>query len=51
MINFGLRRAAEESELSLVRGSKLPMQVKKGFDPDQVEISRKETRRPRPTFL
>ena len=32
MINVGLIRAAEDNELSLVRGSKLPVQVKKGFD-------------------
>ena len=36
MINVGLIRAAEDKELSLVRGSKLPVQVEKGFDADQV---------------
>ena len=36
MINVGLIRAAEDNELSLVRGSKLPVQVKKGFYADQV---------------
>ena len=36
MINVGLIKAAEDNELSLVRGSKLPVQVKKGFYADQV---------------
>ena len=36
MINVGLIRAAEDNELRLVRGSKLPVQVKKGFGADQV---------------
>ena len=36
MINVGLIRAPEDNELSLVRGSKLPVQVKKGFDTDHV---------------
>ena len=36
MINVVLIRAAEDKELSIVRGSKLPVQVKKGFDADQV---------------
>ena len=36
MQNVDLIRAAEVSELSLVRGSKLPVQVRKGFDADQV---------------
>ena len=36
MINVGIIRAAEYNELSLVKGSKLPVQVRKGFDADQV---------------
>ena len=36
MINVGIIRAAEDNELSLVKGSKLPLQVRKGFDVDQV---------------
>ena len=36
MINVGLMRAAEDNKLSLVRGSKPPVQVKKGFEVDQV---------------
>ena len=36
MINVGLISAAEDNELSLVRGSKLPVQVRKWFDADQV---------------
>ena len=36
MINVGLIRAPEDNELSLVRGCKLPVQVKKGFDADHV---------------
>ena len=35
MTNVRLIRAAEDNELSLVRGSKLPVQVRKGFDADQ----------------
>ena len=31
IINVGLIRAAEDNELSHVRGSKLPVQVKKGL--------------------
>ena len=34
--NVDLIRAAEVSQLSLVRESKLPVQVRKGFDADQV---------------
>ena len=36
MINVDLIMAVKDSKLSLVRGSKLPAQVKKGFDADQV---------------
>ena len=36
MINVGIIRAAEDNELSLVKGSKLPLQVRKRFDVDQV---------------
>ena len=36
MINDGIIRAAEDNELSLVKGSKLPVQVRKGFDAYQV---------------
>ena len=36
MINVGIIRAAEYNELSLVKGSKLPVLVRKGFDADQV---------------
>ena len=32
MINVGLIRAADDNELNLVRGSKIPVQVKKRFD-------------------
>ena len=36
MINVRLIRAADDNELNLVRGSKIPVQVKKGFDAEQV---------------
>ena len=36
MINFGLISTAEDNELSLVGGSKLPVQVRKWFDANQV---------------
>ena len=36
MINDGILRPAEDNELSLVKGSKLPVQVRKGFDAYQV---------------
>ena len=36
MINVGLIRAADDNKLNLVRGSKLPVQVKKRFDAEQV---------------
>ena len=36
MIIVGLIRAADDNKLNLVRGSKIPVQVKKGFDAEQV---------------
>ena len=52
MINVGIIRTAEDNELNLVKGSKLPVQVRKGFDANQVLKSvLKKTRGLRAIFL
>ena len=52
MINVGIIRTAEDNKLNLVKGSKLPVQVRKGFDANQVLKSvLKKTRGLRAIFL